>query len=83
MKWYADYSPVDSPYPDIGAHGFDNFDRNMHMVFYGAGPAFRKGYVQPSFQNQNIYIVLCHLLGIEPADANDCSWDDVRQMFRK
>lgn len=81
--WYADYSPVDSPYPDIGAHGFDNFDRNMHMVFYGAGPAFRKGYVQPSFQNQNVYIVLCHLLGIEPAEPNDCSWKDVRKMFRQ
>lgn len=65
-----------------GTHGYDNFGRDMHMVFYGSGPAFRAHYRQRSFQNQNIYLILCHLLGIEPA-PNDGEWRDVRSMFRE
>lgn len=63
-----------------GQHGYDNRDRDMHMVFYGTGPAFRRGYEQKSFCNHNIYLVLCHLLGVEPS-PNDGDWRDVRRMF--
>jgi len=77
--WTIDYS--DRTYtPSGGSHGFNPFDRDMHMVFYGSGPMFRKGYEQPSFQDLNMYVILCHLLGIEPSE-NDCTWDDVKDMF--
>lgn len=63
-----------------GAHGYDPFERDMHMIFYGSGPHFRKGYTQKSFQNLNIYLILCHLLDVEPA-PNDGDWKAVRKMF--
>ncbi len=82
--WTVEYCSPDAPHRPVkgGAHGFDCYDRDMHMVFYGSGPAFRKGYAQQSFQNQNMYVILCHLLGVEPA-PNDCRWNDVGRMFVK
>ena len=80
--WTLDYAPQDRPVRKRGTHGFDNRDREMHMVFYGSGPAFRKGYRQRSFQNQNMYLILCRLLGIEPA-PNDGEWRDIKRMFNE
>ena len=65
-----------------GSHGYDPFEKDMSMIFYGSGPHFKKGYRQKSFQNLNIYLVLCHLLDIEPA-PNDCDWNAVKKMFVK
>lgn len=79
--WTLDYAPTGRPVRKRGTHGFDNRDRDMQMVFYGSGPAFRENYRQQSFQNQNMYLILCRLLGIEPA-PNDGDWRDVRGMFR-
>lgn len=80
--WTIDYNPTDREVRNKGTHGFDNYDRDMHMVFYGTGPAFREGFEQKSFQNHNMYQILCHLLGVEPA-PNDGEWRDVRRMFRE
>lgn len=80
--WTLDYAPQDRPVRKRGTHGFDNRDREMHMVFYGSGPAFRKGYRQRSFQNQNMYLILYRLLGIEPA-PNDGKWRDIKRMFNE
>ena len=80
--WTLDYAPQERPVRKRGTHGFDNRDRDMHMVFYGSGPAFRKGYRQRSFQNQNMYLILCRLLGIEPA-PNDGEWRDIKRMFNE
>lgn len=83
MGWTIEYAPHPRGLRGKrGTHGYDNFERDMHMVFYGSGPAFRPHYRQRSFQNQNIYLILCHLLGIEPA-PNDGQWQDVRAMFRE
>lgn len=79
--WTLDYAAEARPVRKRGTHGFDNRDRDMHMVFYASGSAFRKGYQQGSFQNQNMYLILCRLLGIEPA-PNDGEWKDVKRMFR-
>lgn len=81
MGWRLDYTPCPRPLSKQGAHGYDNFDRDMQMVFYGSGPAFRKDFEQKSFQNNNIYLILCHLLRIEPA-PNDGNWQQVRKMFQ-
>jgi len=53
-----------------GTHGYDIADTDMHAVFYAAGPAFRKNYIHPSFQNIHIYPLLCELLGIIPAKTD-------------
>ncbi len=80
--WTLDYAAAARPVRKRGTHGFDNRDRDMHMVFYASGPAFRKGYRQGSFQNQNMYLILCRLLGIEPA-PNDGEWRDIKRMFNE
>ena len=84
MDWTVEYRKPEVERRPIGkgAHGFDCFEREMSMVFYGTGPAFRKGYEQHSFQNLNMYIILCHLLGVEPSE-NDGDWSAVRKMFVK
>ncbi len=84
MGWTVEYRQPDVERRPIGkgAHGFDCFERDMSMVFYGTGPAFREGYKQRSFQDLNMYIILCHLLGVEPSE-NDCDWRAVRKMFVK
>jgi hypothetical protein len=35
-----------------------------------------------SFQNRNIYLILCRLLGIESA-PNDGDWREIKRMFRE
>lgn len=65
-----------------GAHGYDPFEKDMSTIFYGSGPHFKKGFRQKSFQNLNMYIIMCHLLDIEPA-PNDGDWKAVRKMFVK
>ncbi|TVR78687.1 MAG: alkaline phosphatase family protein [Saprospirales bacterium] len=54
-------------YTFIGAHNYDNFEPDMHGIFYAMGPAFERGVVLESFQNISIYPLLSYLLGIEPA----------------
>ncbi len=81
MGWKLDYAEKDGKLPKGGSHGFDPFGTEMQMVFFGAGPDFKQGYNQATFQNQNMYLILCYLLGVKPA-ANDCNWDDIKGMFR-
>ncbi len=83
--WKVVYSPVadyQKPGSGTATHGFDPYDRNMHMVFYGCGPSFKQGYVHDKvFQNLNDYLIICHLLKVQPA-RNDCSWEDIEGLFR-
>ncbi len=82
MGWRVAYSEHDyPPTPKSGAHGYNPFERDMHMVFYAAGPAFKRGYTHDVvFQNLNDYLIVCHLLDIEPA-PNDCTWEDIEGLF--
>jgi alkaline phosphatase D len=63
-----------------GAHGYDNDSKDMHTIFYGAGPAFKKGYVQPAFNNVDFYPLVIEILGLDPA-ANDGNIEHVRGML--
>ncbi len=81
MGWKLDYSEQDGKLPKGGSHGFDSFENEMQVVFFGAGPNFKRGYNHSTFQNQNIYLVLCHLLDLEPA-PNDGNWEDIKGMFK-
>lgn len=81
MGWKIDYSKDGGKAPHGGAHGYDSFEGDMQVVFFGTGPDFKEGYIQKGFQNQNIYLIICHLLGLEPAE-NEGNWEDIKDMFR-
>ncbi len=73
----------EKPLPPIAAnHGFDPAARDMHMIFYASGPDFKPGYAQEPFQNLNLHAIIAYLLGIEPAQPNDCDIKPMRKMFR-
>jgi predicted AlkP superfamily pyrophosphatase or phosphodiesterase len=64
-----------------GEHGYDNDDPNMRALFIAHGPAFKRGLVVPEFENVNIYPLLAHVLGVEPA-ANDGDLAVTKNMLR-
>ena len=51
-------------------HGYSNKSPDMHPFFLAQGPAFKEGFVSEPFENVNIYSLMCHILGIEPAPNN-------------
>lgn len=53
-----------------GSHGYDPALPSMRALFVARGPAFRAGATLPAFDNVDVYPLLAHLIGIEPA-AND------------
>jgi len=59
-----------------GAHGFDPDDPLMNALFVAEGPAFRKGAIQPAFDNVDIYPLLARLIGVAPL-ANDGNLADL------
>lgn len=63
-----------------GTHGYDPSYNDMHALFRAVGPAF-KHISLPHFPNVDVYPLLCHLLGIEPA-PNDGSLNIVKRMLR-
>ena len=54
----------------LGMHGYDPDNRDMHGIFYADGPSFKKGFVQPAFENVHIYELLAKLLEITPAKTD-------------
>lgn len=70
------------PTPGSSGHGFDPDEEQMQMVFYGFGPHFKRGYQHDRrFRSADDYLILCHLLNIEPAE-NECSWEDIEGLFK-
>jgi len=65
----------------LGTHGYDPANQDMHAIFYATGPAFKKGYVHPAFENVNLYSLLAELLSIEPA-LTDGSLEAVSGMLK-
>lgn len=65
-----------------GAHGYDNFTPEMEAIFYAAGPSFRKQVKLPAIANVNLYLLVAHLLGLEPA-PNDADSTEVSRLLRK
>lgn len=60
------------PQPVRGEHGFAAEAPSMRATFVAAGPSFRPGVVLAPFPNVDIYPLLAHLLGVQPA-PNDGS----------
>jgi alkaline phosphatase D len=63
-----------------GAHGYDNAYYEMNTIFYAEGPAFKKSYTTASFSNVEVYGIIAHLLGLNPA-ATDGKLENVRDIF--
>lgn len=63
-----------------GAHGYDNRYRDMHAIFYAEGPAFKKGFEAEPFANVEVYSIVAHLLGLDPAET-DGDLENVRELF--
>lgn len=62
-------------------HGYEPTLREMHASFLAKGPAFREGVVVEPFENVNVYELVAHLLGVEPA-PNDGSLEAVADLLR-
>jgi hypothetical protein len=52
----------------------------MYPIFIAHGPAFKQNYTIPSFNNVDIYPLMCFILGIQPA-ANNGSLENVLDML--
>lgn len=57
----------------LGNHGYSNKYADMHPFFLAHGLLFKENYpnyISEPFENVNIYPLMCHILGIEPAPNN-------------
>jgi alkaline phosphatase D len=55
---------------NLGDHGYDNMNTDMHAIFYAKGPAFKKGYLHPTFNNVDLYPLFAHILKLQPAEVD-------------
>jgi len=62
-------------------HGYDNFEPTMEAIFYAAGPSFKKGARVQTIPNVNLYLLICKLLNLTPAQ-NDGSEEDVNLLLK-
>ena len=53
-----------------GTHGYDNNNKDMHAIFYAVGPAFKTGYLQPTFNNIDIYPLIAEIMCLKPATVD-------------
>ncbi|XP_069131622.1 bis(5'-adenosyl)-triphosphatase enpp4-like [Argopecten irradians] len=53
-----------------GNHGYSNMLPDMHPLFVGMGPAFKKGTTLESLHIVDIYPLMCHIMGLKPAPNN-------------
>jgi hypothetical protein len=53
----------------------------MHSLFRAVGPAFKQGYIARQFENVDIYPLLCHLMGIQPA-PNDGDFNRIKHILK-
>jgi len=64
-----------------GNHGYDPDLESMGALFVAHGPSLRQGLVVAPFRNIHLYNLMCHILGLEPAE-NDGDFEVVREMLR-
>ena len=65
-----------------GEHGYDPASPLMDALFVAHGPAFRHAYVQPAFDNVDVYPLMATVLGIVSL-PNDGRLDEVRGMLAR
>jgi len=81
LGWSVTWSHDKESYTG-GKHGYDNLIPDMQGIFYARGPAFKSGYVHPSFYNVNVYSIIANILNLKPAKT-DGSLDEVAGMLKR
>ncbi len=66
----------------LGTHGYDNNNTDMHAIFYAKGPAFKNNYKHFTFENVDIYNLICKILNIKPA-PNDGKPERINGILKK
>lgn len=64
-----------------GTHGWLPSLASMHPFFIAQGPAFKKDYKSGPLEMVDIYPLMCHLLGIDPA-PNNGSLDRISHLLK-
>ena len=60
-----------------GMHGYNNKNMSMHGIFMASGPSFNSSIKVESFENINIYPIICKILEIVPYDnGNSKYWNN-------
>jgi len=67
-KWSVYYSK--RWYDGQGTHGYTNDFKDMHSIFYAAGPAFKKNRLHPTFTNIDIYPLVGEILKINVPNSD-------------
>ena len=62
-------------------HGYDSSLKSMQTVFIASGPAFKRGYLRPAFENVNVYSLLSKILGLKAA-SNDGSLSAIKDILQ-
>ena len=52
----------------MGMHGYISQNIDMHGIFMASGPSFNNGILVDSFENINVYPLICRTLNINPYD---------------
>jgi len=63
-----------------GDHGYYNNESSMYPIFIAHGPSFKENFTIKSFNNVDIYPLMCFILGIQPA-VNNGSLQNVLDMI--
>ncbi len=78
-SWSLRWDTPSNPYTG-GTHGYDNYNKDMHTIFYAMGPAFKSGYIDPGFNNIDIYPLIAEILDLVPAEV-DGSLENVSSLL--
>ena len=63
-------------------HGYDPLKfESMRPFFLAMGPAFKNNYKVDTFHSVDIYPLMCHILGLDPA-PNNGSFDNVKGLLK-
>ncbi|XP_071520027.1 bis(5'-adenosyl)-triphosphatase enpp4-like [Panulirus ornatus] len=63
-----------------GDHGYPVEVASMEPIFVAAGPSFKRGFQAPEFSNVDVYVLLCHLLSLNPGPHNG-TWDNISSIL--
>uniref|UniRef100_A0A914WG45 Extracellular Endonuclease subunit A domain-containing protein n=1 Tax=Plectus sambesii TaxID=2011161 RepID=A0A914WG45_9BILA len=70
-----------TPSKEIGEHGYDFRLANMHALFVGYGPSFKRGYLAEQFQNIEIFELVSDLLALSYRPPNNGTAGSLRHLF--
>jgi predicted AlkP superfamily pyrophosphatase or phosphodiesterase len=66
----------------FGEHGYSPHYKDMHGIFYAAGPMIQVGLAIPAFDNVHVYPLICMLLGLEVPDYIDGNSEVLRPVLQ-